>query len=503
MKPEDRPATLPAHAQVAVVGAGISGLALAFQLQRRGIDVHVLEANDRPGGNIRSESRGGYLCEWGPNGWLDNEPATERLVAALGLQDQVVRASSLAQVRWIVRDGRLRALPTRPPQLLVSDVLSVRGRLRVLVEWAQPARRDESDESVFDFAARRIGREAAAVLVDAMVTGIYAGDSHRLSLQSAFPRMREMEIRYGGLFKAMGAMRRERGRAQRTEEGGQAAGAHAAPGVPPGPAPRKRGAGSPMGPGGTLTSFPNGMETLVHALHSQLEARLHLATPVAKLARAHNCWMLGSSDGRTLEAERVVVASPAWTAGPLLAGLDPELGARVAGIPSAPVVVVCLGFAESDVQHVVRGFGFLVPGRENLPILGTLFDTWVFPNRSQPGHVLFRTMIGGARDPGAVDAGDDELTERALVALRQLLGVRAQPEMLYVVRHRRGIPQYPVGHPTTLAHIETALGRHPGLLLTGNSYRGISMNSCIKEAEIVAERLAATLASSPAEGPVR
>jgi protoporphyrinogen/coproporphyrinogen III oxidase len=489
MKLPDRPAALPAHAQVAVVGAGISGLALAFQLQHRGIDVQVLEANDRPGGNIRSEVRDGYLCEWGPNGWLDNEPATERLVAALGLQDQVVRASDLAHVRWIVRDGKLRALPAGPRQFLGSDVLSFGGRLRVLLEWAQPARRDGADESVFEFAARRIGHEAAAVLVDAMVTGVYAGDSRRLSLQSAFPRMRDMEVRHGGLFKAMRAMRRERRRAPQTTGDAQA---HSKP-----------SAGGPMGPAGTLTSFVNGMETLVRALQTRLEPRLHLATPVATLVRAHDRWRLASTDGRALAAERVVVASPAWMAAPLLADLDPELGAGVGSIQSAPVVVVCLGFAERDVQPVPRGFGFLVPGRENLPILGTLFDTWVFPNRSQPGHVLFRTMIGGARDPGAVDAGDDDLVDRALSTLQKLLGLRSQPEMIYVVRHRRGIPQYPVGHAATLAQIDSALRRHPGLFLTGNCYRGISMNSCIKDVESVAEQLAATFAPTGAEGRVR
>jgi len=257
-----------------------------------------------------------------------------------------------------------------------------------------------------------------------------------------------------------------------------------------------------MGPAGTLTSFANGMETLVRALQARLEPRLHLSTPLETLVRARNSWQLGSTGGRTLEAERVVVASPAWKVAPLLTELDPELGARVGSIPSAPVVVVCLGFAESDVQQVARGFGFLVPGRENLPILGTLFDTWVFPNRSQPGHVLFRTMIGGARDPGAVEAGDGELADRALSALQQLLGLRAQPEMIYVVRHWRGIPQYPVGHAVTLAQIDAALRRHPGLFLTGNSYRGISMNSCIKEVEPVAEQLAATLAPAPTEGRV-
>jgi oxygen-dependent protoporphyrinogen oxidase len=166
----------------------------------------------------------------------------------------------------------------------------------------------------------------------------------------------------------------------------------------------------------------------------------------------------------------------------------------VASIPAAPVAVVCLGYAENDLRHVQRGFGFLVPGRESLPILGALFDSWVFPNRSGPGHVLVRAMTGGARDPGAVEESDESLTGRALSSLEPLLGLSAGPEMALVVRHPRGIPQYPVGHAETLSRIDAALARHPGLFLSGNSYRGIAMNACIKDAEALAERLAAELA---------
>ncbi len=461
--------------QVAVVGGGISGLALGFHLLQRGVDVHVLEARERAGGNIRSDHRHGYLCEWGPNGWLDNEPATARLLAALGVQEQVVRASAVAGRRWIVRDGKLRELPAKPPERLTSDVVSWSGKLRLMTEWAQPARREDADESVFDFAARRIGREAAEVLVDAMVTGIYAGDSRRLSLASAFPRMRDMERQHGSLFKAMWALLSAR----------RAAGAQ------PG--------GGPMGPGGTLTSFAHGMETLVEALVSRLGERLRLATACDGLSRAGTTWQLTLAGGGTVAAEQVVVASPAWKAATLLRDLDADLAAAVASIPSAPVAVVCLGFHAAALQHVQRGFGFLVPGGEKLPILGTLFDTWVFPNRSDADHVLLRTMLGGARDPDALDASDTTLAERALSTLRQLVGQRGDPQMLFVVRHTRGIPQYPVGHGETLRRIDDALLRHPGLFLAGNSYRGIAMNACIKEAEALAECLASTagVASNP------
>lgn len=443
--------------QIAVVGGGISGLALGFHLLQRQRDVVVLEARSRPGGNIRSELRQGYLCEWGPNGFLDNEPATLRLVEALGLRDQVARSGDLARVRWIVRGGRLRTLPTSPPAFLKSDVLSPAGRLRVLFEWAQPARRDPSDESVFDFARRRIGREAAEILVDAMVTGIYAGDSRRLSLQCAFPRMRDMEREYGGLFRAMR---------------------------------HKRGAGGPMGPGGVLTSFSNGMETLTRALATALGERLRTDAAVSSLQHKPDGWRIEVEQGEPVVAQQVVLACPSSSAAALLTTLDAELSAAVATIPTAPVAVVCLGYAAKDLEHVEPGFGFLVPGRERLGILGTLFDTWVFPGRSPEGRVLLRTMIGGARDRGALDLGDDDLVSRARQALEVLLGVGADPELQFVVRHSRGIPQYPVGHADKLAYIDERARALPGLWLAGNSYHGIAMNSCMREAETLSERLA-------------
>jgi oxygen-dependent protoporphyrinogen oxidase len=184
-----------------------------------------------------------------------------------------------------------------------------------------------------------------------------------------------------------------------------------------------------------------------------------------------------------------VRACPAWNAAALLGRVDAELARLTGTIDSAPVAVVCLGYAAADVAHVKPGFGFLVPGRERLGILGTLFDTWVFPHRSPAGQVLWRTMIGGSRDPAAVDLDDAALLQRAIGTLERLLGLHAAPRFTHVVRYARGIPQYPVGHVQQVERIESRLPQLPGLHLTGNSYHGISMNACIKEAEALAARL--------------
>jgi oxygen-dependent protoporphyrinogen oxidase len=445
------------HTQVAIVGGGIAGLALAHGLRARHRRARG-RSRDASRQQHRSEPRDGWLCEWGPNGFLDNEPAT-------------LRSSS----KWVpvARSARRRAAkvldraqkpfaPTSPNGFLKSDVLSTRGKLRVLFEPLQPARRDGEAESVYDFAHRRIGREAADVLVDAMVTGIYAGDARRLELQATFPRLATLEREHGGLFKGMRAARG---------------------------AGKQAGGGSPLGPGGTLTSFDGGMEAFPRALASALGERLHLGAGVRTLARSASGWTLGFESGATWTASRVVLACPAWTAAPLVRAFDDAFASELDAIPSAPVAVIYTGFAAADVVHVERGFGYLVPSRERLGILGTLFESSIFPHRAPADHVLWRTMIGGARDRGALDRSDEELVERARKAFALLLGVRAQPVMTYVVRHARGIAQYPLGHTARLARIDALLQAHPGLHVSGSSYHGVSLNACIAEAEGLVSRL--------------
>ena len=455
--------------RVAIVGGGISGLALAWQLLRQQVSCCVLETDSHPGGLIRSEERDGYQLEWGPNAVVGNEPATTRLLQALGSDVQVIPAAESARRRWIVRGGKLRALPTSPAQFLSSDLLSLAGRARAMLETAQSVRRDAEDESVWEFARRRFGREAADVLADAMVSGIYAGDARRTSVMAAFPRLRAMEREHGGVLRALGAARRGAGSAA--------------------PAP----GAAPPGIGGTLTSFAGGMHALPRALAARLGSQLHSATRVVRITHAGSAWRLEVEHGAPMESEHLVLACAPVQAAALLRSLDHTLADLLERLPVAPLAVVALGFQERDVAHVERGFGFLVPTRERLGILGTVFESWLFPDRAPPDRVLWRCMIGGARDRGAIDLDDGTLVQRATHAFGKLLNVRAAPVMTAVVRHTDGIPQYALGHLQRMTQIDELLTRHPGLALTGHAYRGVGVNACIRDAETLAARWGASM----------
>lgn len=453
---------------VVVIGGGVSGLTVAFELKQRatrvagGLRVRCLEARPQPGGNIRTDHAEGFVCEWGPTGFLDNAPATLTLARRLQLEERLLPADLRAESRFIYRAGKLHKVPTTPPAFLSSGILPLGGRLRVLGEPFARRAPDGVDESILDFASRRIGAQAASVLVDAMVSGVYAGDAAGLSLEATFPKMHSMEREHGSLFRAMLAKRKE---------------ARA----------KGEGSGGPAGPGGRLTSFRGGLQELIDALAAELGDRLATGSPVQAVTHLGDRGLrIHPVEGAPFDANAVVLACPAWKAAETVRAMDEELATVLDEIPSAPVAVVHTGFQAGALGREPEGFGFLVPRGQGPRILGCLWISSIFEGRAPEGRVLMTTMIGGAHDPQALELDDDALLRIVVEELGQTMGIVARPYFVRVMRHSRGIPQYTIGHPRRLDRIRERVGIYPGLWLAGNSYRGISVNACIEEAPQVA-----------------
>lgn len=459
----------PGEAQrqrIVVVGAGIAGLSIAHALVRgaeaQGIEVTVLEHASRPGGNIRTELVDGYTYEWGPNGFLDNVPATLELIADLGLRDRLQPSDDRARRRYIVRGGRLHPVPGGPWDFATSGLLSWRGKCRLALEpFAR--RRLEVDETIHAFATRRIGREAADVLVDSMVSGVFGGDAHALSLRACFPKMWQLEADHGGLVRAWLARRQAHPR-----RSGEAIGA----------------------PVGRLTSLRGGSEELVKALAARLGTIVRTGVAVRSV-RTEGARFSVEAGGEVIAADGVVMACGAASTARIIRSLDGQAAETLESMPTAGMVVVGLGYDSAALPRPLDGFGYLVPRREGMRTLGCLWDSSVYPGRAPDGHVLLRVMIGGATDPSAVALDDDALPRVVRAELRGVLGIEATPTFVRIVRHRSGIPQYTVGHLTRLAHVESRLAAHRGIVLAGNAYRGVSINSCIAEAPTTAAGLLA------------
>jgi len=466
-----------------VVGGGVAGLTTALHLRdggretAGGLEVVVLEAAPRPGGNVRTDRTDGFTIEEGPNGYLDNVPATPALVRRLGLEDRLQKADERAAKRYLYRGGRLHLLPTGPLDFLLCPVLSLRGRLRVLCEPFARPRPAGVDETVYDFAARRIGAEAAGVLVDAMVSGVFAGNVRKLSLRSSFPKMARMEEEHGSLVRAMIARMKERRAARRRAEALRREGKEVEELTRP---------GGPAGPGGTLTSFRDGLDTLPRALAAELGGAFRPGTRVVALEEhagaVEGRWTVHAEGGEALRADAVVLAVPAPHAVPILETLDAELARPVREMETAGLAVVALAYEAAEIGGDPDGFGFLVPRGEDLRILGCLWDSSIFPGRAPGGRVLLRAMIGGAHDPAAVEESDEALVSRVRADLRTAMGIGVEPLFTRVYRWPLGIGQYTVGHQERLDRVHGRLREHPGLWVAGSSYHGISMNACIEKA---------------------
>jgi oxygen-dependent protoporphyrinogen oxidase len=447
-----------------IVGAGISGLATAHALLQRQpqLELVILEATERVGGKIWTDkSHDGFVCESGVNAFLDNKPMTLALSRSLHLTP--VPSSDAARHRFVYSQQRLQALPTTPPSFLTSNLLSLKGRLRVMIEPLLP-RGQDTDESLAAFARRRLGREAFERLIDPMASGVYAGNPHELSLKSCFPRIHEVEQQYRSLI--LGLIRLQL-KARR----------------------QGRGDTPTAGPGGRLTSFRDGMSSLPLALAHALGPRLRLATGVQSISHEGERYILHLSQGGTEEAERVILTSPAHAQAKMLHDLLPELSHELNAIPYPPVAVCCLGFRRDKIRHDLNGFGFLIPSREGRNILGTLWDSSLFPQRAPEGYVLLRSMVGGAQRPDLALLPEAALIDAVHSDLRQIMGVQGAADFVRVYRHEQAIPQYVVGHGQRLQSIASLLQPHPHLILSGNAFKGVALNDCVANAHALAESL--------------
>lgn len=437
--------------KIAIIGGGISGLSLAWYLLKRSqgdaqnadIDVSIYEAGNRPGGKIFTVSSNGYLLETGVNGFLDNRSKTLELAIDIGLSP--LRSNDNARRRFIYSKGRLLKLPESPISFLKSDIMSIKGKARLALEYFTP-KSILQDESLSEFAIRRLGTEAYEKLIEPMALGIYAGDGERLSLRACFPKIYNLESNYGGLIKGMLKM-------------------------------KKSGAG----PGGILTSFYSGMKTIVDALAESLDGRIFLNHSAIGIEKKKNGYIVNFANNTSIDTDILVIATPGHSAAETISGFDKEIKKELNKIPYPYLIVVATAFHKDNLRRNINGFGYLIPTKEGRKTLGCLWDSSIFPDRAPKDSVLIRTMLGGAKaGKDIADLDDDKIKDIVINELSDIIGLKGEPELLNIYRHERAMPQYNVGHIGILERLNTLVSKHKGLYLHGNAYKGIGVNDCIE-----------------------
>ena len=439
-----------------ILGAGPAGLAVAHAMLRTGAKVKVLEPSSRIGGSIRTHREDGWIVETGPNTLQLEGSEDEALLAAYGLGEVTQSADMRAARRYIFARGQLHGLGPSPLTILTSKLLSWRGKLRLLSEPFR-AKGGHPGETVVEFATRRFGPEAAAMLMDPIVSGVHAGDPARLVMANCFPRIHAMEQDHGSV---LNGLRR-------------------------GPKTKR-----------TVVGFPGGMQELAEAMASRIPAEdLRLRAVTTSLRRDARGWNVawrgadGSEDGVT--AKHLIVTAPFWNWGslPFDETVTPYLRDwETSKVP--PVTVVARGYEREDVPHPLDGFGYLTPGGEGRDVLGCLFPSSVLPGRAPEGHVLVCCFIGGDRRPELARLPEEALRRLVDDELAATLGISQAPKREWIQRWERAIPQYDAGQPRREAALAQAEAAHPGLYFHGAFRGGISLMHAIRGGDALGRSLA-------------
>jgi oxygen-dependent protoporphyrinogen oxidase len=452
--------------KVAVVGGGIAGLAAARALEALvpQAEIVLLEERSRLGGVLETEHVDGFLVESAADSFLSRKPRGVGLCEELGLQDELIGRRP-DNARSFVRLGRelhqlpeglTGMIPTNLDALEQSTLLSPEGKRRLAAEAELPPEPSGGDESIASFVTRRLGREAYERLVEPLTTGIYGGDGEQLSLQATFPQLRALELEHGSILRGLQA---------------QSA---------PSDAPRP-----------PFLSLRSGMESLAHAVADDLrQTTIQSAARAVSVRASSGSYAVEDERLGLIEADGVVLATPAYVTAELLQEVDPELAADLAEIPYAGSAIVTLGYRRDEATHPLDGYGYVVPRSEGSHVLACTWTSSKWEGRAPDDRVLLRVFAGRFES-----LSDEDLFGLAREEV-SLLGLRSEPVLMRIHRWPRGMPQYVLGHPERLERIDAALERHPGLALAGAAYRGVGIPDCIHSGEEAARSLARSLAAT-------
>lgn len=436
--------------KIAIIGSGITALTYAWKLSQRGYDCRVYESSDATGGSIQSLRKGDYLAEEGPNSIQVGTSQLDQFIRSIpNLEERIVEAMPAAKKRFIVRDGKLHAVPMNPIQAVTTTLWSFAGRLRVLREpFIGPAVNE--DQSAADFVRRRLGEELYQYAINPLIGGIYAGDPEQLSLRYAFPKLYALEKNHGGLIRGGLAKMREAKQNRNT-------------------AFKKR-----------IISFQDGLSELPEHLTHALGQKVHTSVSIQSIRKLDSTWEIETAT--TKEAvDQIVVTTPAHRL--LNLPFDHELHERLKALQAIdypPVSVLTMAYHRKDIEHPLDGFGALVPECEGRSILGVLFPSSVFTKRCPTGEVLLTVFVGGERQPELANQDSEPLQNMVESELQDLLGLRGKSTFIHHRHWPRAIPQYKIGYGHILKSIDQIESDFTGLKLKGNYRTGISLSYCIE-----------------------
>lgn len=449
--------------KIVVIGAGISGLTSAYLLSKKGFDVKVVEKNSVVGGSIESVTENGFLFDRGPNSALETTPVIGQLIRELELEPELLYASKQANKRYILRDNKLHSLPMSPPGLIKTKLFSTKAKFRLMAEPFIGRSNDGYYQSLAEFVKRRLGQEFLDYAINPFVAGVYAGRPEDLSVKSAFPKLYALEEKYGGLI--VGTVRSIRERKKRAEVAKQSA---------------------------KMLSFKSGMIALPKAIEKYFGSSILLSSEVVSIDKNENEFSVSFQQNGTtnkIDCNAVLSTIPSYTASRIFAKYDKEFKTHADAIYYPPVLVCYLVYDRKNIKQDLDGFGFLIPAKENKSFLGALWSSIIFSDRTEESKAAFTLFVGGSRNPEFVKEDRTALLTKVRNEFEALMGITAAPIFTSERFWEKAIPQYNLGYIEHERFFDEFEKRNPGLFVSGNFRGGISVGDCVKNADLVANKI--------------
>jgi protoporphyrinogen/coproporphyrinogen III oxidase len=460
--------------KLVIIGGGIAGLSAAYYATKKipNAQITLVESSNRWGGKITTDrvtfDDGQFIIEGGPDTFLATKPYATALCKELGLGERLHGTNPNKKNTYVLHrnkleplpDGLAMMIPTNVQAILKSRLVSWFGKARMGLDFVQPAKAVNGDESLGTFVSRRLGREAYENLIEPLMSGIYAGDGDQLSLASTFPYLRDLEIKHGSL--ARGALK------MRAQSNGKAV----------------------QGSRSAFLTPTTGLAEIVEALVKHLQengVKLRLNTSVLQITKIDSRYIVKLDDDSSFDSDAVILATPAYVSGTLLASFAPTLASDLQKIPYASTATISLAYRESDLPKPLDGYGYVIPRSEGRKALAGTWTSTKFPHRAPEGYALIRVFVGRAGQD--IPWNQDELLALAKEEVKLTSGITAEPILSRVFLWDKAMPQYNLGHPEILKRIDTELANYPGLALAGNGYRGIGIPDCIHSGEIAVNKI--------------
>lgn len=451
------------NTEVAVIGAGLTGLTLAHNLRKKNRDFVVLERSSNVGGVINTVKKDGFLFETGPNtGVLGNDYVPDLFDELSGYCKLEVAGKNVNK-RYIFRKGRLEPLPSGLTGGITTPLFTFGDKLRLLGEpFRKPG--TNPNETLDQFVIRRLGKSFLNYAVDPFILGIYAGDPSYLVPKFALPKLYNLEQKYGSFIGGTIKLARE-----------------------------KKRSGIKSRATREIFSVRGGLSNLIQALHKSAgENNVITGVHGIEVTPDNDGFMvsgLQNNEPVSIKAKKVVTTVGAHELPAILPFLETADMDSISKLLYARVVQVSLGFNRWD-GNTIDSFGGLIPHRENRDILGILFPSAFLEGRAPEGGALLSIFLGGVRKSHLFELPDESIREIVKREVSQMMGLKEyNPVLVNISRYHHAIPQYGADCEKRFSAIEKAQAEYKGLFIAGNLRNGIGMADRIKQGFELAEEL--------------